>query len=245
MNAWLKLRASEKRWFWVTRGWLQAIRFRLRRRHLSLIETVAEKRRTKGKIFWLFVRMSAAASLSAAAVAALLLVAELYVFPASHFSFLSFLIPPDRDSYTSFLDTIAAIGGVLIGLYYAGLTAVVSNAAYSKVPNSIRILLLRERLGSFYIRFLAFVTFLSLSLAFLREIGFTPLRLALPLITILAALSIFSFVHLGQQAFHFLTLQPLQIHYFLNFTRRCAGQQCALPTGTIEVFKLTQIDRLG
>jgi len=106
------------------------------------------------------------------------------------------------DSYTSLLGTIAGVGGVFIGLYYAGLTAT-GTAIYSEVPNNIRNLLARERRGGIYMSFLSFVTFLSLSLIILNLLGFGPCKVGLIVIVFLAGIGIFVFVHLGKLAFNY------------------------------------------
>jgi hypothetical protein len=112
-----------------------------------------------------------------------------------------FVIRPPIDSdYVAFLVGIGALGGVFIGLYYAGLSAVVG-AMYARVPGNVRNLLSQERTGSTYLRFLAFVTFWAFSLVGLHLLGFPAIVLAIPVITVCAGIGVIAFVRLGQRAF--------------------------------------------
>jgi len=106
------------------------------------------------------------------------------------------------DSYTSLLGTIAGVGGIFIGLYYAGLTAA-GTSIYSTVPNNIRNLLAKERRGSTYMSFLSFVTFLSLALIICNFLGFGACRLGAIFMVFLAGVGIFVFVNLGKLAFNY------------------------------------------
>jgi len=124
----------------------------------------------------------------------------------------SFKIPDDSD-YVTFLAAIGSISGVFIGLYFAAISSV-SGAIYATVPNNIRDLLTHERLGNVYMRFLAFLTFLSLILIALHLLGKPRLLIAIPLLTILSGIGIISFVKLGQQAFYFFDPATLSGHIF-------------------------------
>lgn len=122
-----------------------------------------------------------------------------------------FLISSNSDSdYVSFLTAISAVGSVLIGLYYAALMSVQS-ALYSKLPNNIRDLMSQERFGNTYIKFLAFVTFLSFSLISFRLIGFEKIYLVPLIMLIFTAISVFAFTQLGKMAFNF--FDPTRLSY--------------------------------
>lgn len=108
---------------------------------------------------------------------------------------------PDDSDYVTLLATVATVGGVFIGLYYAGVTAT-AGAVYSRVPNNVRNLLVRERVGNVYMRYLAFVTFLSLCLIGLCLFGFPRSHSAIPIVCLLSGIGIISFVKLGQHAFY-------------------------------------------
>ncbi len=120
---------------------------------------------------------------------------------------------PDDGDYVTFFAAVSSIGGVFIGLYYAGISAV-GGAIYATVPNNLRELLAYERRGNVYMRYLAFLTFFCLILIAFRLTGFARLYVAVPLVATLAGIGIFAFVKLGQQAFYFFDPTTLSGHIF-------------------------------
>ena len=108
-------------------------------------------------------------------------------------------LPQDSD-YVAFLVGIATLGGLFIGLYYAGLSAI-GSAMYARVPNNIRNLLAQERSGITYMRVLSYMTILSLAFLGLRFVGFDRVFLAVPLLTLNSVVGVAAFVRLGQRAF--------------------------------------------
>jgi len=118
-------------------------------------------------------------------------------------------IPEDSD-YVTFLATVSGIAGVFIGLYYAAISTV-GGAIYSRVPNNIRDLLARERIGNVYMRFLAFLTCVTLSLIGLRILGFPRIFMAIPFIILLSGIGIIAFVKLGTRAFYL--FDPTRLSY--------------------------------
>lgn len=100
---------------------------------------------------------------------------------------------PDDTDYVTLLATVSGVGGVFIGLYYAGISNV-GGAIYSRVPNNIRDLLARERIGNVYMRYLAMLTFLGLCLIGLRVLGFPRIHLVVPVVTVSAGIGIIAFV---------------------------------------------------
>lgn len=125
---------------------------------------------------------------------------------------LGIAVPADGD-YVTFFAAVSSIGGVFIGLYYAGISAV-GGAIYATVPNNLRELLAYERRGNVYMRYLAFLTFFCLTLIAFRLTGFARLYVAVPLVATLAGIGIFAFVKLGQQAFYFFDPTTLSGHIF-------------------------------
>jgi hypothetical protein len=107
---------------------------------------------------------------------------------------------PESSNYVSWLSSLAQIGGVFIALYFAAVTAA-AGAIYATVPNNIRDLLTRERVGNIYVKYLTQATFIPLCLIALNLAGFSQLRLALPVLIILAGTGIIAFAALGRRAF--------------------------------------------
>jgi len=136
-----------------------------------------------------------------------------YLYP--FFKYIDFKIPDDSD-YVTLLATISGIGGVFIGLYYAGLAAV-SGAIYARVPNNVRDLLIQDRFGNVYLRLLSFFTFLGIVLIALRVLGYPRIFLAILLVTIGSGIGIISFVKLGQRVFNLFDPTVLSQYLFEQF----------------------------
>ena len=109
-------------------------------------------------------------------------------------------IPKDGD-YVTYFATIAGIGGVFIGLYYAAISTV-GSAIYATVPNDVRGLLAQERAGNVYMKFLAFLTFFCLIIILFRLMGLPRNYLAVLFASIGGGVGIFAFVALGKRVFY-------------------------------------------
>jgi hypothetical protein len=99
------------------------------------------------------------------------------------------------------LSTIAGIGGVIIGLFYASVVSL-GTSVYAKLPSDAKSLLHREPLGNLFIRFLSYLTFFCVILIFLQFFGFEKSTLALQFILIMTGVSIFGMVKLGDRLFY-------------------------------------------
>ena len=212
------LRAAQSRRYWNALHVWGRIKFSFRKRLLSASETKASTK-TDSRIILELIHITAAPLVLALLTALALLISEVYL-PTYRLPWMPVALwhLDDHDSYATLLGTISGIGGVLIGLYYAGLTAV-SSSAYAQAPSVLRSLLLRESVGRLYIRLLAFVTFISLCLLAFYSVGFSPVRLAIPLLIVFSGLTILSFVQLGQHAFYFLDPTRLANAIFVDLER--------------------------
>jgi hypothetical protein len=123
---------------------------------------------------------------------------------------------PDAPNYVSWLGTIAQVGGVFIALYFTAVTAA-AGAIYAQVPNNIRDLLARERVGNVYIRYLTLATFLPLCLVGLHFLGFAPIRIAVPFLVLMAGTGIIAFAALGRRAFDLFDPTGLADSLFSDF----------------------------
>jgi hypothetical protein len=197
---------AQLRFYWTARVWLRRRWFECLRWFFVLRHGLREEALNARSLVD-FLRVTVGQFLLAGIAAFALLLSELYLPEYNKFPLWRIA---DRDTYTTFLASISGIGGIFIGLYYAALTAV-GSAIYSKVPNVIRTLLVRERWGTVYMRYLAFVTLLPIFLIGFYELGFSPIRLAVPLMILLSGVGIISFVQLGQRAFYF--FDPTRLAY--------------------------------
>ncbi len=108
--------------------------------------------------------------------------------------------PLDANSYVQLLTTVAAVTGVFLGLYFTAVSTVIANA-YSNVPNDIRELLIKDRLGNVYVKAVSFLTAFSVILLAMSAGGGSPLHLVPPLLIVLSGFAVFAFARLGQRAF--------------------------------------------
>ena len=203
----LFLYLSQTRVFWWLRAAMVRVSLWIETKVFGFRYNLKEEKSNYQSLRYLF-RITQKPLLVALGFAAILQYVDPYLLP--YFKKAGISIPDDGD-YVTFLATVSGIGGVFIGLYYAGISAV-GVAIYATVPNNIRELLAYERRGNVYMRFLAFLTFLGLILIALRLLGQPRLYVAIPFVTIFAGVGIISFVKLGQQAFNLFDPTTLSGH---------------------------------
>jgi hypothetical protein len=104
------------------------------------------------------------------------------------------------ETYDVLLETVAGVAGVFIGLYFTAVTAVAA-AVYIRVPDDLRSLIIQDRIGSSYVAWVAITAGFSVVLLSIHAAADTMYPLAIPLVGLLATVSIFSFVALGRRAF--------------------------------------------
>jgi len=213
------MRAAQSRSFWKLLRLVRRIGFELHKRVLQGSESYVATN-TAGRILTELIWITLPSMLFAIGTATALLISDLYLPTVINWRWAPIPLWPleDRESYATLLSTISGIGGVLIGLYYAGMTAV-SSAAYAQAPGVLRNLLLRQPVGKLYMRLLAYATFVSLCLLAFYGIGFSPIRLAIPFLVLLSGVTILSFVQLGQQAFYFFDPTRLADSIFADVQR--------------------------
>ncbi|HEX5608952.1 MAG TPA: hypothetical protein VFX45_02530 [Solirubrobacterales bacterium] len=103
-------------------------------------------------------------------------------------------------AYDVLLETVAGVAGVFIGLYFTAVTAIAA-AVYVRVPDDLRSLIIEDRIGSTYVAWVAVTAGLSVVLLAIHAAAGALYPLAVPLVGLLATVSIFSFVALGRRAF--------------------------------------------
>jgi hypothetical protein len=189
------LRLSQHRWFWRLRARAQRVRFGFLGRVFQ-VRYFAKQERGNQWILFSFLRVTFLQLFVAIALASALQVLDLLFVPL----LASWWPAPDPANYVSWLGAIAQIGGVFIALYFTAVTAA-AGAVYAQVPNNIRDLLARERIGNIYIRYLTQATFLPLCLVALHFLGLEPMRVAVPFLVLLAGTGIIAFAALGRRAF--------------------------------------------
>lgn len=194
----LFLPLSQHHLFWKFREKFSRLRF-LSHRQIFSIQSQARDANSNTKTFWGLVRAVSWEVFLGVLIAALLQLTNSTLSPM--LSKQGLCITSGSD-YATLLSTVAALGGVFIGLYYTA-TSAIAGAVYAKVPNNIRSLFARERRGEVYMRFLARTTFAAVTLLAFFVAGFTPVIAAVPMVIISSGLSIAAFVRLGSTAFNF------------------------------------------
>ncbi len=96
---------------------------------------------------------------------------------------------------------IASISGLFLGLYFTAISVV--SSTYVRFPDSIRSLLLREKVGNFYINILSVTTVLSILLIADKVFWNGPGILLSLFVLLLGCFGIFCFGLLGIRAFFF------------------------------------------
>lgn len=209
MSERLFLSLSQVRLFWRLRAAAARVSFWIGSKSFGVRYSLKEEKANYQSLRHLF-RVTQKPLFVAVGVAAICQYVDPSLFP--YYQKLGITVPDDGD-YVTFFAAVSSIGGVFIGLYYAGISAV-GGAIYATVPNNLRELLAYERRGNVYMRYLAFLTFFCLTLIAFRLTGFSRLYIAVPLVATLAGIGIFAFVKLGQQAFYFFDPTTLSGHIF-------------------------------
>jgi DNA segregation ATPase FtsK/SpoIIIE-like protein len=193
----LYLSLAQRRVFWRLRSLYHAAWFSLSRRSFAVRYGLRQKG-ASAHTFLNLARVTLPQLTLGLIVSATLQLVDPYL---AHFYPFDRWNIPDSEEYVTYLATIAGMGGVFIGLYYAAVSAV-GIAIYSRVPNDVRELLAREQVGNVYMSYLSFLTFSALSVAGFRVFGLTRIHLAVPVFTLLAGVGVVAFVKLGQRAFY-------------------------------------------
>jgi hypothetical protein len=101
-----------------------------------------------------------------------------------------------------------ALGATLLGLYFAGLSFIVTGR-YSSAPANVRELILGERIGSTYVTLVSIAVAAAAWALVLEYLGRDPDTLTASTVVALAAASIISFGVVGLRMFRFLSLEVL------------------------------------
>jgi len=109
---------------------------------------------------------------------------------------------PSKDSYLAVLTTVAAAAGAFLALYFTSMS-VVASTAYSRVPNEIRQLVLRDKVSGVYLKLIAHSgTVAAFGLAAIAG-GFGGSTVLMLYTALLLGIMVFAFVRLGCHIFAF------------------------------------------
>lgn len=218
MTNYLYLLFTQKRFFWSLKDFISRMIFKVKVKIFNTRKEVSECNKSYSN-FQQIIRVTQTPIFIAFTVAIILQLTNSPIKPflkdikqfIDENLFIVFGSINDGD-YASLLIGMAAIGGVFIGLHYAGLSTL-NGSIYSKYPNNVRNLLNEERFGKIYINFLAFFTYLALILVSFRVVGFEKIYL-MPFMMILGiGIGIYAFIHIGRNLFSL--FDPTKLSVFL------------------------------
>ena len=187
-----KQRLSQFKIFWKTRRWLKSKQFDLAKVFYSL-KKLENNIRQFLVVFVTMFRGSLAYFIAPIIIASLTQLTERPL--RDWFISYGWVVLKDSD-YATLVATVTSISGLFIGLYYTAITSI-GSSIYSKVPQSLRQLLLNERFGNNYLRYLVFFTFLGILFLALHVLGYKVNPANVPIITLLGGLAVFAFFQLG------------------------------------------------
>ena len=207
------LLASQARLFWKTRAFFARLGF-LSHRRLFGIRAHIRDSRTETATLLTLTRLT----IVQVVIAILVGIVMQYIDPYFDDFYKRHGLKIAPDIYGTLLGTITFTGAVLIGLYYSATTAI-GGAIYARLPNNIRDLLARERVGNVYIRQLAFLTYFGVVLLAFQAAGFAPINIAIPFFMLTSGIAIMAFVLLGARAFNLFDPTSLSYELFEQLKR--------------------------
>lgn len=211
-------RLQKSRSYWVWRKRRESIEFGLYTRLLRFQRSMRERKAAAGAA------RTIARTVAISVVGAVVLVIALELLDRlvlQRASVLATVLPHDFADRTArrfkngahsgeltLFGTIAQIAGIFLGLYFAAVSGIAA-AVYADVPGEVRLLLTREKLGSVYIKIVAFLGAFALVLSTAVVLGIRVGLANVAVVGALSALSIFAFVNLGLRAFYFFSPDTL------------------------------------
>jgi hypothetical protein len=109
---------------------------------------------------------------------------------------------PDPQTYDVLMGVIASVTGIFLAIYFAAVSTV-AGAVYARVPNDVRELMVRDKVGNIYVWMLSFLAVFAVELLGLHGLQFPALRVGLVGIVVAVVPTVFAFAHLGRRAFYF------------------------------------------
>ncbi len=175
---------TQKRLFWRLKNFRDKVVFRVARVIFSQRETL---RRSRGhfSIFFFFKSGFIYTILMAFFLACVEMIERFLVSRG----WCSVIEPPPSIDYA--LQTLTGMQGVFLAVYFTAVS-VAASAIYTDVPHEVRVLLARDRLGNFFLQFVAACTAMSLLTLGFRAVGGTIGRAVLVINLLFGCYSIFA-----------------------------------------------------
>jgi hypothetical protein len=188
-------RLSQYKSYWKSRKWIKLKSFYISRAYYSLRQKLSNYK----QVFSTLVTMYKAAFVYFLLPILVATVTQCIELPTrGWFVANGWVILKDSD-YSTLVATVTSISGLFIGLYYAAMTTI-GGSIYSKVPQSLRQLLLNERYGNAYLNYLVSFTFWGILLLAQHVLGYRVNPINIPLIVMFGGFSVFAFFQIGVRA---------------------------------------------
>jgi hypothetical protein len=177
------------------------------------------KSRTRNKresfsIFREISRVIVGPALFAIVLVIVLAVINYFLSPYIITSRLQFLLNLGQETSRNLLGIIAQVAGVFLALYFTAVS-VVASTVYARVPGEIRELLTKEKVGNFYIQFVALTVAVATLLLGKSAFGFSINAPDMLVVILLSIITIFSFIVLGLRIFSY--FDPTKLAEYLGF----------------------------
>lgn len=191
--------------YWHARSLRQKLIFRYKSRRFTTGESLASARLNL-KINMNLARWCLVTGLIASTLVALLQVTSQTIDMLPWH--LSLGVQASDQSPDGLLIATAGLGATLLGLYFAGLSFIVTSR-YASAPANVRQLMLDERVGNAYVRLVSVVVAIALLVIMLESVGYHPSTLTVGAVALAAATCIVSFGVVGLRVFQLLSLEVL------------------------------------
>jgi len=209
----LIVKMQQNKWYWAARNRVSKTHFCVDRSIFSIKRKTRDLAKSTA-IATELVKTIIPLLLTALAFIIFLLLIEKYIpnIHSKEFTIINFLpdliqqgnqkIQENSQSLATILSVLASISAIFLGLYFTAIS-VLAGSVYSKVPHDIRNLLLKEKVGSIYIKILITLTSISILLLGYRSLGYIPGILNVIFLIFVGCLGIISFGMLGLRTFYF------------------------------------------
>ncbi|MBC8274130.1 MAG: hypothetical protein H8E40_04095 [Chloroflexi bacterium] len=198
--------------YWKLLGFRESIKFAVGKIFFTMRDWTRTRRESLAIALEIFKTIIGQVFVAILLVGALTAV-DIFLMP--HFTKnIAFLPVINQETAADFLGVIAQVAGVFLALYFTAVSVVVSTV-YARVPSEIRELLIKEKVGNYYIRSVTLTVAVATLLLAKGAFGFSLDLLDIIIVALLAVVVIFSFIPLGIRIFYF--FDPTRLTEYLNY----------------------------
>ena len=197
--------------FWPARDMVKSVWCKIVSVTFKRSRSLQEKLTTTG-ILWNIIRVILLPVLFSCGFVTLLIWLDhsvLSAFSNSMYTTVIGILPESlENAQATLLATCAQVSGVILGLYFATI-GVVASTSYGDVPRDLRSVLIKDRVGGFYLGMIGFTLGACLFGLGARALGFFPGSITVAMLALLSIASVLAFFPLGKRVFLFLSPEEL------------------------------------